>query len=30
MGHLLDGRWTFEDKLVELDGGKYAKKPAQS
>ncbi len=29
MGHLLDGKWTFEDKLVELDGGKYAKKPAR-
>ena len=29
MGHLLDGNWSFEDKLIELDGGKYAKKPAQ-
>ncbi len=29
MGHLLDGKWTSEDRLVELDGGKYAKKPAR-
>ncbi len=29
MGHLQNGRWTSDDTLVELDGGRYAKKPAR-
>ena len=29
MGHLLDGAWSFEDVLVESEGGLYVKKPSQ-
>ncbi|MBT5047275.1 MAG: glutathione S-transferase family protein [Rhodospirillaceae bacterium] len=29
MGHLLDGAWSFDDVLVESEGGLYVKKPSQ-
>jgi putative glutathione S-transferase len=29
MGHLLDGKWSFEDHLSETATGKYIKKPSQ-
>ena len=29
MGHLLDGKWTFDDVLTESEAGLYVKKPAQ-
>ena len=29
MGHLLDGKWTFDDVLSESESGLYVKKPAQ-
>lgn len=28
MGHLLDGKWTFDDVLSEQVDGKYTKKPS--